>query len=759
MSKSSTQETTNEPPEWAKPLFEQSARDAQKLYNSDNGFHVWQGPSVVQPSRWTQMGMQGLLSEALGGNRSSYDVSAPFLPSVKSQNKPFTPQPPPQQPTDKTKDDGTPKPNHPATITNDGYVQLPSGSWQPKGGGDSHAGGRMREMRSGTGNLIGDDAAALNSNAAGPGAGPSGSGMSGTTGAAGLENNPVSFFNNLMTGQGLPAGAQNSINFLDALGRGTGLPGAWNPQMGGANSGYNDLLSGTGLGSAQQGRASGIFGDIGRTGGVTGANAMRGLMDDARNPMSYGAREMGNLVATGGMGNINDLYGNAMGQAGGISDPSRALGGIASGRDGVDPSLFNAGDAAARQGVGMSRDLVGGIARGRDGISDAFGAIGRDAGGPGAAEKYMTAAAQGKMLNGNPYFEDLLQRNIDKASDQQERMFGAGGRYGSGANQQVLGQVASDMRLQGLSENYGRERELMFEAQKALEDAENAGFSQRLAAAQGSTGVQGQNIANRMGAAGQMLDQQNMLASGLYGSAAGRAGIEAGNLGRMIDASGQMTNARAAESAARQGLLSGMTDARNQTAQNQMGAIDQQRNAMQMAVEQQRGLLSGAADIQNMGTQNRLAGAGGLADLGSQLAGQQATGAAGLAGLGRDYFSNQNQNTQTQMDALAQSFGMGQQGIANQLSAINQLPTIQENRVFDENLLMQAGAMQDQMRQAQLNDQISRFYANDMRDWTKLGGLQAAAQGAAGPYGQSVTTMKQPFNPLGMLGGLFSMFL
>jgi hypothetical protein len=45
-SQKSTQ--TNEPPKWAKPMFEKSAAEAQRLYNEGSGYNVYQGPTQAQ---------------------------------------------------------------------------------------------------------------------------------------------------------------------------------------------------------------------------------------------------------------------------------------------------------------------------------------------------------------------------------------------------------------------------------------------------------------------------------------------------------------------------------------------------------------------------------------------------------------------------------------------------------------------------------------------------------------------------------------
>jgi len=124
-----------------------------------------------------------------------------------------------------------------------------------------------------------------------------------------------------------------------------------------------------------------------------------------------------------------------------------------------------------------------------------------------------------------------------------------------------------------------------------------------------------------------------------------------------------------------------------------------------------------------------------------------------IEGLTRD----DQQQFANRMGAIQNALAAEQQGLGAAQGIIGQMPTIQQNRVFDENLRLQAGAMLDQQAQAELNDRIRRFTEKDMDQIERLGFLQAAAGGSAGPYG-TVTT-SQPFNPLGMLGGLFSLFL
>lgn len=60
MSKSTTSKQENSPPAWSKPLFEQSASEAGRLYNSGAGGNTYLGSTVAGPSDTTMSGINQL---------------------------------------------------------------------------------------------------------------------------------------------------------------------------------------------------------------------------------------------------------------------------------------------------------------------------------------------------------------------------------------------------------------------------------------------------------------------------------------------------------------------------------------------------------------------------------------------------------------------------------------------------------------------------------------------------------------------------
>lgn len=292
----------------------------------------------------------------------------------------------------------------------------------------------------------------------------------------------------------------------------------------------------------------------------------------------------------------------------------RSLGDVGSGlmRSGAQ-SINRAGQQYASL-PGQAQGLLGSFASGADGINTEadYRKVLASASGPTSSAKNLADMASGKYLTeGNPYFRELLDEQSSDLAGSVNNMFASGGRYGSRANQgEVLDQVGS-FRRENLSDQWNRDQAAMLSANSMIDSSNSQSIADRLAAVSGITGVQGQNIANQMGASGSILD-----------------------------------------------------------------AI--------------------------------LASAGGLSQTGQQK-----------AALGQQKFDNAG----TAADAL-----------------------------------LQAGGITDAKRQAELDARINRFYQNDMRDWTRLGALQSAAAGSAGPYGTTWSSTQQPssFNPLGLLGLLGS---
>lgn len=70
----------------------------------------------------------------------------------------------------------------------------------------------------------------------------------------------------------------------------------------------------------------------------------------------------------------------------------------------------------------------------------------------------------GDFLNNNPYIDATFNRAADQVQSRVASQFAGAGRYGSGANQQVMGQNLNDLATQIYGGNYNQERARQQEA-------------------------------------------------------------------------------------------------------------------------------------------------------------------------------------------------------------------------------------------------------------------------------------------------------
>lgn len=132
-----------------------------------------------------------------------------------------------------------------------------------------------------------------------------------------------------------------------------------------------------------------------------------------------------------------------------------------------------------------------------------------------------------------------------------------------------------------------------------------------------------------------------------------------------------------------------------------------------------------------------------------------------LGGIRSNAMARQwNQNIQNQLAATGQMDSARFGGLDRAFGAAGAMAGLDqqnfENRLAGAGATLQAGNILDTQSQRQLQDEINKFYALDNQDWTRLGMLQSAAAGAAGPYGSQLATSRttQPFNPFGIAGAL-----
>lgn len=125
-----------------------------------------------------------------------------------------------------------------------------------------------------------------------------------------------------------------------------------------------------------------------------------------------------------------------------------------------------------------------------------------------------------------------------------------------------------------------------------------------------------------------------------------------------------------------------------------------------------------------------------------------------LKGLEDDF----NQQTQNQFNAVGMLDQQRNMGLDRAFNVTNSMAGQDQqqftNRLTGAGATLQAGGILDAQKQKQLSDQVAKWYANDNQGWNRLGMLQSAAAGAAGPYGQQTATSQQPVGIGGILSGL-----
>lgn len=167
-----------------------------------------------------------------------------------------------------------------------------------------------------------------------------------------------------------------------------------------------------------------------------------------------------------------------------------------------------------------------------------------------------------------------------------------------------------------------------------------------------------------------------------------------------------------------------------------------------------------------------------IADANSMIRSQfSGMGRTGGTGSGGEYQAVANNTSNMLLQGLNEDFNRQQ---ANQFNAVNMLDAQRnagldralqstgamtnldqqqfQNRLTGAGATLQAGGMLDSQAQKQLSDQINAWYAKDNEPWTRLGLLQSAAAGAAGPYGTQVATTRQSPGLGSILGGVGSLF-
>jgi hypothetical protein len=137
--------------------------------------------------------------------------------------------------------------------------------------------------------------------------------------------------------------------------------------------------------------------------------------------------------------------------------------------------VYNANQPALSAQTAQANDLTNQLTSGWQGAQSASRAANNKAnGGVG----YTSDVLAGKYLTGNPYLDQIIATNRGDITDQVNSQFTQAGRYGSGAQTDVLANSLADMENQLRFQNYTTERGYMNDA-AALRSGEQQAAADR----------------------------------------------------------------------------------------------------------------------------------------------------------------------------------------------------------------------------------------------------------------------------------------
>lgn len=135
---------------------------------------------------------------------------------------------------------------------------------------------------------------------------------------------------------------------------------------------------------------------------------------------------------------------------------------------------------------------------------------------------------------------------------------------------------------------------------------------------------------------------------------------------------------------------------------------------------------------------------------------------SGISGVQGQNIGNRLSAAGTQAGAYGTAGSLYGQGVSQATTAADRMAGIDQQQLQNERQgaqdVLSAGSIMDTQAGRLLQDEIAKWYAVDNQDWTRVGMLQSAASGAAGPYGTQVATSRQPFNPMSIAGPMMGMF-
>lgn len=131
---------------------------------------------------------------------------------------------------------------------------------------------------------------------------------------------------------------------------------------------------------------------------------------------------------------------------------------------------------------------------------------------PSYSEANLGDMASGKYLkDGNPYFDAALQGQLDSTASQVQSQFSGAGRYGSGANTDVLTKDLGSIRSGALRDQFNADTSNMLTANGQMDSSRNAGLDRALQATSAMGAMDQNQFQNKITGAGATLQAGGLL--------------------------------------------------------------------------------------------------------------------------------------------------------------------------------------------------------------------------------------------------------
>lgn len=118
------------------------------------------------------------------------------------------------------------------------------------------------------------------------------------------------------------------------------------------------------------------------------------------------------------------------------------------------------------------------------GISGVRNAVSGLPGSTNSANNLASMASGEYLRQGNPYFNEALDNQLNKTASRIQSQFSGSGRYGSGANNSVLATELGGIATNAMADQYNRDTQNMMAANSQIDSANSNLFQNRLAGTQ-----------------------------------------------------------------------------------------------------------------------------------------------------------------------------------------------------------------------------------------------------------------------------------